>query len=149
MNKNSINSFKPIYWFAIVFICNFACKKYPEGPTISFRTKASRLANVWVIKSVTVGGKDETTNWKSAFVSYELNIKEEGNFSISYLAFGFAQIKNTGKWSWIENKKKVFFDQDNSTDDATWTVIKLKEKELIGEAKNSSGQIERITLIPK
>ena len=46
----------------IVIISVSACRKYEEGPNVSFRTKAARVTNNWKIEGALVDGVDVTSD---------------------------------------------------------------------------------------
>jgi hypothetical protein len=42
-----------------ILLSNSSCKKYPDGPRISFRTKKARVVNTWKLDEVKVDGFDD------------------------------------------------------------------------------------------
>ena len=49
------------------------CKKYPEGPSISFRTKKARIINSWKVSKYLENNVDLTTNFNNVFDSENIN----------------------------------------------------------------------------
>ncbi len=39
------------------------CKKYPEGPLISFRSKTERVSNTWKFSNCKINGVDATSDY--------------------------------------------------------------------------------------
>jgi len=63
------------------------CKKYPNGPKISFRSRATRIAATWYVDSYLLNGSDQTTayltrigNSYTFFISKDGSYQESGNF---------------------------------------------------------------------
>ena len=68
---------------AILFSCIFldSCKKYPEGPMLSFRTRTARVANTWKVGSCTINGTDFTStytnmNYSETYEKKRADLKE-------------------------------------------------------------------------
>lgn len=130
------------YFFIITVIFSVAfvsCKKYPEGPSFSLRTKKERLCNTWKIEKYKFNGADSTAFVKKyLFNSYVLDIKKNGEYSFNYnliigvLSFPFNE---AGTWTFSGDKKNVIFTKGSgnttaaSGSSATWQILRLKEKE--------------------
>ncbi|MFH1319944.1 MAG: hypothetical protein ABII90_04735 [Bacteroidota bacterium] len=117
-----------------------SCKKYPEGPTISFRTVQGRLTGEWEIIEFNIDGQDFMDSLKNhpAYCTYDINAKQEGSFSLvkscSDGAFGGEII--------LVNKEKIYMSAyyPNPTnpfgplnDDSVsvhWDIIRLTNKEM-------------------
>lgn len=136
MKKVSTYFFIVAVIFSVAFV---SCKKYPEGPSFSLRSKKERLANSWKIQKYYFNGGDSTTFAKShVFNGYILNINKNGDYGFSYnlmigsLTFPFNE---AGAWTFTEDKKKVIFTKESGNtsaavgSSATWEVLRLKEKE--------------------
>ena len=46
------------------------CKKYPEGPSISFRSKSERVANTWKLSKYYENNVDLTSNFNTAYTKF-------------------------------------------------------------------------------
>lgn len=132
-----------IYYFisAVIFsVTFFSCKKYPDGPVFSLRSKTERLSNSWKIQQYKFNGADSTNFVKTyLFNNYRLLISKNGDYSINYnVVLGIVPIpfSETGKWVFSTDKKNVIFTKaDGNTSAAvgtnsTWEILKLKETEL-------------------
>lgn len=131
------------YFFilAVIFsVTFFSCKKYPEGPSFSLRTKTERLSNSWKIQQYKFNGADSTTFVKNNLLNnYKLIISKNGDYSISYnFVLGIISIPFTeaGNWVFSTDKKNVIFNKESGNTTAsvgsnsTWEILKLKETEL-------------------
>lgn len=122
-----------------------ACKKYEEGPLFSFRSKEERLSNTWKVKQYFENGVDKTNDFNNVFNGYVMTINKENTYTLSYKAFGLIPYSEAGSWYFNTNKTSVTFKNNNNT--STWKILKLMEKELWGEYKDSNKTYE-IHLIP-
>jgi len=74
------NKIKLVVLIAFAGLLTFgveSCKKYPEGPTISLRTRKERVANTWKVDNYKVYGTDLT----SLFADYTETYTKDGNYS--------------------------------------------------------------------
>jgi hypothetical protein len=127
-----------ILFFSIFFE---GCKKYEEGPLVSFRFRTTRISGKWRIESFTADGTDsmsciyryhlqgvwmlndhisrpyftittDTYSYNGEYTTYD------GHASIDFLVFSLQNnniIINRGDWVLSR----------------TWTIIKLKEKKMM------------------
>lgn len=124
-----------------------SCKKYPQGPGISFRSKKERISNKWSIYKVYEGGSDKTADYKNVFYNWISEIKTDGNYVITYRPGNIFDYKETGKWKFTENNSKIFLDKDDSNEDGSWTILKLEEKEVWVKTIYDNKEIE-LRIIP-
>lgn len=68
-----------MFSFAAIFLSE--CKKYPDGPKFSFRSRATRIASTWYVESYFLNGHDSTTSHMN-FVGdmYSLTISKNGSY---------------------------------------------------------------------
>jgi hypothetical protein len=52
----------------VFFVSFFACKKYEEGPHLSFRTARHRLVNNWEVSQLLVNNNDSTSTVPAGYV---------------------------------------------------------------------------------
>ncbi len=125
-----------------------SCKKYEEGPTISFRSRKERVANTWKVEKYMVGGNDQTTSFNNTNPNYKIKLEKDGVAQLSYSAFGLNTTID-GTWDLITNDEELQTKFGNTT--ATSTILKLKEKELWlvdkGDANDPSDDAE-MHLVP-
>ncbi|MDP1803114.1 MAG: DUF5004 domain-containing protein [Bacteroidota bacterium] len=128
------------YFFILALVLSVTfCKKYPEGPSFSLRSKSERLSNLWKIQQLIYNGADSTAFAKKyLFNNYRLDINKNGNYNIDYnLVIGSVLIpfSESGNWVFSSDKKAVIFTKEsgNTTaamgSNATWEILRLKEKE--------------------
>ncbi len=123
------------------------CKKYPEGPIISFKTKMARVVGSWNIGKYTVNGSDSTQALLSR-VPCERPMRFEkpkgGNVVCYFVCSGAISID--GLWSFEGNKEKLHIKNyadtaikvafppislsPNSPRYINWDIIRLTNKEM-------------------
>lgn len=110
---------------AIGFIGFASCKKYEEGPAISFRSKTARVANTWKVEQYLFNGADETNAFNALFPNYREVYDKEGNYSYSF------DTNNTGsgRWEFQSNNEEIKRSGVSSQPTETLVILKLKEKE--------------------
>ncbi len=96
-----------------------SCRKYEEGPMISFRSRTSRVANDWTVKSVYVNAEEDAGN---AAIGKLFTFTKAGQFTINN--------DSTGKWRFLENDAIIYLKFDDKVTTMKYTISKLKEKEL-------------------
>ncbi|NSW45250.1 MAG: hypothetical protein HPY79_05505 [Bacteroidales bacterium] len=135
--------------FSIIIFTLFiiSCKKYPEGPTISFISKTERLSNTWRVKQYFENGIDKTNDFNNVFQNYVLTIKKDYTYTLTYKAFGIINYSENGSWAFNSNKTGVIFNNNANNNTTNWSILKLMEKELWGKYIDSNKTIE-VHLIP-
>lgn len=131
----------------LVCIIVFSCKKYPEGPTISFRSKTERLSNSWHVKQYIENGIDKTNDFNNVFQNYILTIRNDLSYTVSYKLLGVLNYNEFGNWAFNTNKTGITFKNNANNNTTNWTILKLMEKELWGKYLDSNKTIE-VHLIP-
>lgn len=82
------------------------CKKYPEGPAISLRSKKERVANTWKLDALISGGVDSTAYFTGFFNDYTVILTKSGSYTISYSFRGFSATE-TGGWAFASGKEDL------------------------------------------
>ena len=106
-----------------------ACKKYEDGPLISFASKQSRISNDWRVEKAIDNGTEVT----GSFDKYEITLRKNETASLTahYTFLGVAYEFNTqGTWSLEDHKEMIKVDYENDEADANYYILRLKEKEL-------------------
>lgn len=99
-----------------------SCKKYSEGPVITFTTPEYRIQRSWVLEKAMYGTTDITESYKT-LVS-EIIVKKGGEMQVVNPALTLSY-----NWEFAQNKSVVKTKQSNAN---TWydnTVLKLTTKE--------------------
>jgi hypothetical protein len=97
-----------------------SCKKYPDGPTISFRTRTARVANTWRVDNYKKNGNDYT----SLMGGYTETYTKDGNYSYSW-----GNLNGTGKWAFQNNDAEIKLNGINNQSSQTLIILKLEEKQ--------------------
>jgi hypothetical protein len=130
-----------------------SCKKYQDGPAISFNTKKHRVVNSWVIEKVLESGQDATNNYKAAYYDFNLVTSKDNTYTLSYVANGITNYSESGTWDFANNKTEFsIYNSANSNYSAIgnhWVIYRLKEKEFWIKTINSNGQGVEVHFMPK
>lgn len=146
-NINYSKNLNLILGLTLVCIIAFSCKKYPEGPTISFRSKTERISNSWHIKQIFENGVDKTNDFNNMFQNYVITIRKDLSYNISYKFIGLIDYNESGVWSFNTDKTGITFKNNANNNTSNWKILKLMEKELWGKYLDSNKTIE-VHLIP-
>lgn len=122
---------KSIFFFALLLGVGFtSCKKYPDGPAISLKSKKARVENTWVIEQAIRNGNDVTSDYSI----YTLKLNKDGDANLKAtvdFGGGFVYQGNTdGTWEFNSNKTNIIFDYENNDFDNVYQILKLKTDEL-------------------
>lgn len=107
-----------------------SCKKYEEGPVISFRSKTKRLEGSWQIVKWKINGTEQDLSQ----TSWRMNIHRSGNYD-KLITYNIPPLPPTidseqGTWEFDNNKTHVDF-MDQVTEAVTsLEIIRLHNKEL-------------------
>jgi hypothetical protein len=116
-----------------------SCKKYEEGPAISFRSKTSRVAGDWTLDKATQDGVDITSTIQIDYITFE----KEGAYK-----FVGGGMEVTGTWSFDDKKENIIIKEEGSADQQKFKIIKLKNKVLWFDQEVGT-QILRYQWVPK
>ncbi len=110
-----------------------SCKKYEEGPGLSFRSKSERLANSWRIQSVTVNGIEKAAD--PLYAKQKHYIYESGSYVINIIDPVTLQAEDVqGQWTLYDQDRKLAVNRTNFNGVADsledYQILKLKEKSL-------------------
>jgi hypothetical protein len=134
------------------------CKKYPEGPAISLRSKKERLANTWKLDAIISDGVDSTSYFTQYYKDYTLALTKNGSYTISYYVAvpNFGNISNTesGKWAFASQKEEILVTPTSVAIGAlpvpsTYQILKLYEKELWLRNFYGNGKAKEYHFSPK
>ena len=103
-----------------------SCNKYEDGPSISLRSRAARVAGDWKVKKATSDGQD-ITSILTGF-NYSINYTKDGNYTTTMTFMGNTDTEK-GTWEFYDNDTKMI-----STDAAglkdTVAITMLKNAEM-------------------
>lgn len=97
-----------------------SCKKYSDGPAVSFRTRTERVANTWKIDNYKINGTDYT----SLLTGYTETFSKDGAYS-----YEFGLLDGTGTWEFQNNDKEIKLTGISSQSSQTLIIMKLEEKQ--------------------
>lgn len=115
---------KKVKLIAAVLTVLFAvtsCKKYPNGPSISFETRKARVANTWKMEAVTVNGADITSAYTN--ISYTETYTKTGDYS-----YGSNLGSGSGKWAFENKDTQIKRNGVSGQSSVDLTILRLKEK---------------------
>ncbi len=119
--------------FGIIFSNLTSCKKYPDGPTISLRSRKERISNNWKVENYKINGSDFTsivTNYKETFT-------KEGNYSYSW-----DLLNGSGTWKLQNNDEEIKLTGSESQTSRTLFILKLEEDSFWYYSMNGSDKHE-------
>jgi hypothetical protein len=126
-----MRKFKLLFLVAIVASLAFSsCKKYEEGPSLTLRSRESRITGEWKMTKDTENGAAQTID-----PNFRMKIEKGGTLTWTNTTGSMA-----GTWEFISNDEKVRFTFTyagfTSSDD--WTIMRLSSKELFLEQQDDN-----------
>jgi hypothetical protein len=118
-----------VFPLLLLFSIALGSCKYEEGPKISVRTKKHRAVNTWYLEKVFENGVDKTNDYKSSYVDYKIEIKDDDKYTLNYKAFNLWYYNESGTWSFSNDKININFNPAGSAGPSSWKILKLKEHE--------------------
>ncbi len=131
---------------SIIFITVAACKKYPDGPLISFHSKEKRVVGEWLVDYYSINGYDSTSylQAKPYYGKYSLHAPRGDNSPAFDLVSNNGTYCTFGNWRFTNNKKNLFVSQQDGCNSSisefnanpfvasnvTWEIRRLTEKDL-------------------
>ncbi len=114
--------------FAAMLIFGTSCGKYPDGPSISFRTKKARLVNTWKVTEATDADDDITENTAGE----TLTIDKDGKWKRAGETKNGPVQEFTGTWELSNDKDILILTYDDATIviPQQWKINRLKNDEL-------------------
>jgi hypothetical protein len=106
----------------VTFTVLTGCKKYPEGPALSLRSRAARLENTWKVISVTLNGQIITSQFSA--INYTETYDKEGNYSYSS-----ALDSGSGKWEFQNDDLEIRRSGVSGQSSMDLIILKLKSNE--------------------
>lgn len=118
--------------FSLVVLAFTSCRKYEEGPNVSFRTKTARVTNDWRVESAEVNGIEASSDpyWAKQKHQFYSN-KKYIQTIIDPVTLEARTINGT--WLLYDNDRKIaittkdaFTNKDSTVD---WNILKLFNKQ--------------------
>lgn len=95
-----------------------SCKKYPDGPTISLRSRAERVANTWKIENY----KINSTDFTSLVSGYNETFTKKGAYS-----YIWGILSGSGTWKFQNKDTEIKLSGNDSHSSRTLYILKLEE----------------------
>ncbi len=96
-----------------------SCKKYSNGPGLSFVSRAERVSNEWKVDNYKINGADFTSLVNGYLETYT----KGGDYSYSW-----GVLNGTGKWKFQNNDSEIKLNGTDGQSSRTLTILKLEEK---------------------
>ena len=106
----------------IVSTTIISCKKYPDGPSLSFRSRTARVSNTWKVDQYLFNGSDQTSTMTS--INYSETYDKSGNYSYSSSLGG-----GSGKWVFQNNDEQIKRSGVSSQSSQDLIILRLKQRE--------------------
>jgi hypothetical protein len=119
------------------------CKKYPDGPRLSFRSRATRIATTWYLDLYLLNGNDQTTTYVTAKGdSYALTITKDGAYQES------GNFPDEGKCQ-FGDKHESLYGQSFAVggEEQKYSILRLEYKSLWLKHIKANGDVEEIHYI--
>ncbi|HWY38272.1 MAG TPA: hypothetical protein VNY73_06915 [Bacteroidia bacterium] len=97
-----------------------SCKKYPDGPILSFHSRTERVANTWRVDNYKKNGNDYT----SLMAGYTETYTKGGDYSYSWSGLG-----GTATWAFQNNDSEIKLNGIKNQSPQTLVILKLEEKQ--------------------
>jgi hypothetical protein len=120
-------------------LCFLSCKKYPEGPLLSFRSREARIVNEWACGDVLVNNASANGLYSTHFFSFG----ESGNFSETN-----GSNTGTGSWELTSHDDSLICTINGNYVIHRFRIMKLKNKSIWLD-ENVNGSLYSWHLIPK
>lgn len=134
------------------------CKKYPDGPSISFRSAKERVSNTWKIEKLIKNNVDSTSYYTNLLKDYTATLSKSGSYTISYYVvvpiLGNLSNTESGSWTLSSDKKTLNINPTSIVVGSvpaasSWQILKLYEKSLWIRDIDSNGNTTEFHFIPK
>jgi hypothetical protein len=128
---------KLILGLLVLFFALSSCKKYEDGPTISFLSKKSRVVNVWQLDKKFENGKELTLTADDKDDYIEFTKENKVKYTV---VSGSTSITVEGTWKFDSNKEYIIteFSFSGVTSIDSLRILRLKSNELWVEEKDGN-----------
>jgi hypothetical protein len=123
--------------FAVIFSLLFytllagsACKKYEDGPYLSFKSREERISNTWKVDKVLINDEEITSSTNLEFKNLKWTFSTNGNVTRSIDVNG-QPFTVTGQWALQSNDEeiRIVINSQLYSEDSVWVILKLMEDE--------------------
>lgn len=136
------NLFKSLIVIGLLSIAIQSCKKYPEGPALSLRSKEARLTGKWKLDKIYENGIEYSAFFILFGGTFEWEIEKGGKYHIH-----LGTDDENGTWKLSGDKEElIFLGESSGAQEERFTILKLKNKELWLKSTDSNGDVTEIRL---
>ena len=122
--KKKILSLSLIAMVGLGIVATPSCKKYPEGPGMSLKSKKGRLAGEWKeTKEI-----DSDGEVMSPDTDYTMTFTKDGKLTFKIVDDTFGNISFEGAWKFDDKKENIIITFDGDVEQLK--ILELKNKEL-------------------
>ncbi len=118
------------------------CRKYNDGPAVSFRSRTERVSNEWRVDRYIRNGSDETQSFKNGSNNYQETYTKNGAYSYSYTDFLDINHSNSGQWQFQNNENEIIRFGMSGKDSEILTILRLTEDEFWYWVMESGDKVE-------
>lgn len=112
-----------LFFLSLILIVSLSsCKKYENGPSLSFRSRTARLENNWKVASYTINGIDFTTALTS--INYTESYDKDGNY-----AYSSSVDSGSGKWAFQSDDEQIKRSGVSGQSSVDLFILKLKVRD--------------------
>jgi hypothetical protein len=130
---------------AVFLLCIIAggCKKYEDGPAISFTSKANRLFGYWQMEKWILNNVEQTAQYQ---FQHKFGFAKDGTYYYSFFDVGSGYTINfTGTWQFRQQKNQLVLglaDPRNGMEYQVWEINRLTSEELWLETLSPGNFVE-------
>jgi hypothetical protein len=141
-----------IFLLTLILSIISSCKKYEEGPALSFRSKKARLENKWKYDEISINEEKQLLSAEE--LEYRISFDKE-DIVIKQTSTTSGPVTFVGKYSLMDDKEKIkttfdytyFGNPVHEVND--YVIVKLKHKELWLREYKASGDTCEYHFIPE
>lgn len=120
-----------LLFFIVIIFCFAGCKKYDDGPTLSFRSKKARVVGKWVTEFWLVNKYEQILMLDS---NRTAEFTDDGIYRYhQYNPFNHLVTDLEGTWEFRKNKEQLLLSLPGIADTSSyqiWDILRLKNKEI-------------------
>lgn len=108
-----------------------ACKKYEDGPYISFVSRKERVVNAWMVDKVFKNDEEITGAYKNEYPNLKWVFSGNGDVVRTYDVLGIST-SAIGRWGLRSADEELYFTLNNIAGEETeyiWTIQKLMQED--------------------
>lgn len=107
------------------------CKKYEDGPYISFKTRKERITNIWKVEKAYRDGQDITDVYQTQNPGLTWHFDDNQNATRSLSQQG-EKINTNGKWAFQSDDEELAISLSNPlySEEIVWVIKRLTTTQL-------------------